>query len=372
MFTSFSVKNYKCLADVTLPLTPVHVLIGQNDTGKSSLLEAMVAFGTVCRNPQTHIDTVFATPEKQLPQLVWHGSAQRSVHLEAELRVRPDSSGLWQLKMAFRLDTTEGLQSFKCDDHEFLDGSPPRGYRYVDNRVQRIEQAGDFVVLRFQPKLMALPSAITTPRTYRLQSDGFGLPTLVDEITGFDVQRFIELQSAFCEFFPQFQRIKLEPVEAFARTASAVGAATFTPTTGKEIRLVTKTGEIRLQQASDGVILLLGFLALTFAPNPPRLLLIEEPENGIYPQRLREIAQLLKRFAAEQENAPQIVLTTHSPYLLSEFQPEEVTLMCRQADGSVRARPLRDAPNIRKRMEGGFYLGELWYNLTEQELFGDT
>ena len=41
MLTQFSVKNYKCLADVTLPLTPIHVLIGQNDTGKTSLLEAI-------------------------------------------------------------------------------------------------------------------------------------------------------------------------------------------------------------------------------------------------------------------------------------------------------------------------------------------
>ena len=40
-------------------------------------------------------------------------------------------------------------------------------------------------------------------------------------------------------------------------------------------------------------------------------------------------------------------------------------------DAPVRARPLRDAPNIKQRMGNEFYLGELWYNLTEEELFGD-
>jgi AAA ATPase domain len=41
--TDFSVKNYKCLADVSLPLTPIHVIIGKNDTGKTSLTQAIHA-----------------------------------------------------------------------------------------------------------------------------------------------------------------------------------------------------------------------------------------------------------------------------------------------------------------------------------------
>src|SRR5260221_6869716 len=44
MMTRFSVKNYKALKDVDIPLTPIHVIIGENDAGKTSLLEAMYAF----------------------------------------------------------------------------------------------------------------------------------------------------------------------------------------------------------------------------------------------------------------------------------------------------------------------------------------
>lgn len=98
------------------------------------------------------------------------------------------------------------------------------------------------------------------------------------------------------------------------------------------------------------------------------MLLIEEPENGIHPKRLIEVAKLLRQFVEREENAPQIIMTTHSPYLLSEFQPEEVTLMRRQPDGSAKAFPLRDAPHIHERMGDGFYLGELWYNLNEEDL----
>ena len=141
----------------------------------------------------------------------------------------------------------------------------------------------------------------------------------------------------------------------------------------------TRTGQtIRARHASDGAILFLGLLALSHVPNPPNLLLLEEPENGVYPKRLGQVIKLLKGLVGSTSRVrfPQIILTTHSPYVLSFFEPEEVTLLSRSPDGPdapVRARPLRNAPHIKERMaEEAFYLGELWYNLSEKELFGDA
>ena len=136
---------------------------------------------------------------------------------------------------------------------------------------------------------------------------------------------------------------------------------------------------IRAQHASDGAILFLGFLALRrTCPIPPALLLIEEPENGVYPSATWPGHHTVKATGEPTEGVrfPQIILTTHSPYVLSFFEPEEVTLLSRpsdEPDAPSARRPLRDAPNIRERMgEDEFYLGELWYNFSEGELFGDA
>ena len=51
MIEEFYVNNYKCLVDVRLPLTPMHVIIGQNDSGKTSLLEAMLALSRSTEKP---------------------------------------------------------------------------------------------------------------------------------------------------------------------------------------------------------------------------------------------------------------------------------------------------------------------------------
>ena len=73
-------------------------------------------------------------------------------------------------------------------------------------------------------------------------------------------------------------------------------------------------------------VLFLGLLALIHSPEPPKLLLIEEPEKGVYPKRLEEVIRLLRRLheAPSVRAAPQIIMTTHSPYLLTSFRPDEV------------------------------------------------
>jgi predicted ATPase len=76
----FGVKNYKCLADVDIPLTPIHVLIGQNDSGKSSLMQAIDAF---CASPQTTLVESFPAPWTG-GELVRHGQTPPRVELYGE------------------------------------------------------------------------------------------------------------------------------------------------------------------------------------------------------------------------------------------------------------------------------------------------
>lgn len=209
-----------------------------------------------------------------------------------------------------------------------------------------------------------------------MDPDGFGLATLLDDILGHDAERFLALRREFCEYFPQFRSVRIESVPALHRQYSESGQHQTHPMAGKGIFFETADGRaIRAQQASDGAILFLGLLALIQSPEPPKLLLIEEPEKGVYPKRLEEVIGLIRRLQEDPPSgrtAPQIIMTTHSPYLLSSFRPEEVTLMVRRdgGRGPVEARPLRDAPHIEERLgRGEFYLGELWYNLSEDELF---
>ena len=51
----FGVKSYKCLGDIDIPLTRVHVLIAPNDAGKTSLMETIAVLCGSLQRPVEHI-----------------------------------------------------------------------------------------------------------------------------------------------------------------------------------------------------------------------------------------------------------------------------------------------------------------------------
>jgi len=115
---------------------------------------------------------------------------------------------------------------------------------------------------------------------------------------------------------------------------------------------------IPASQASDGTLLVLAYLSILYLPQPPRLLLIEEPENGIHPKRLRDILEILRKLVHEQSHT-QVVLTTHSPYAVDLFKPEEVTLCTKLDNGEIKTTRLSDSPAVLQQLNV-FTLGEIW------------
>ena len=47
MITRVSIKNFKAIREGAVDLTPIHLLIGPNDSGKTSVFEAIAA---ICRS----------------------------------------------------------------------------------------------------------------------------------------------------------------------------------------------------------------------------------------------------------------------------------------------------------------------------------
>jgi hypothetical protein len=387
----FGVKNYKCLGEIDIPLTPIHVLIGQNDCGKTSLLEAMAAYCSAKSDSEG-----MAFPEPWIGRdLVWHGSDRSQIELWGEwVRLQSDHEATpyptfrYGLSISFPLP--EHHTCLMNDRWIEVDGEK-RPMRVEGRSVPKavLAHLGDDSravsrVLKpvhtyaFDARQMVLPAVFDSGRRFRLDSDGFGLATLLDDILGFDPKVFLDIREEFCRLFPQFRSVRVVTEYAVDRRIESDGLPQSSRRDGKGITFEMQSGKtIRARHASDGAVLLLGLVALAHLPEPPQVLLLEEPENGVYPMRLEQIIRLLRSMVDRVGGTPfpQIILTTHSPYVLSFFQPDEVTLLSRpegEPDAPVRARPLRDAPDIRERMGNDFYLGELWYNLSEGELFGDA
>jgi predicted ATPase len=185
--------------------------------------------------------------------------------------------------------------------------------------------------------------------------DGQNVPTFLDHLLRRDRKRFDEVVSVLRKLIDGFEDLQI---------------GTPDPST-RQLDLRIESGlRIPANNCSVGVRLLLFFVALAYHPTPPRLILVEEPENGVHPKRLERIMLLLHEITrgVHANHAAQVVLTTHSPHLLDfvDLNTDQVLVFSRQEDGSRTAEPA-DTERLKTFLDE-FMLGEVWYNKGEEGL----
>jgi predicted ATPase len=114
---------------------------------------------------------------------------------------------------------------------------------------------------------------------------------------------------------------------------------------------------------SDGTIRFLRLLAILYNPNSPKVICLEEPENGLHPEVIPALADAL----IEASEDKQIIITTHSADLVSEFSSTpEYVVVCEREDAGTQMKRL-NVEDIDLWLER-YRLGKLW----EKGVIGGT
>ncbi|MCA8992869.1 MAG: AAA family ATPase [Planctomycetaceae bacterium] len=379
MITQVTITNFKAIKQATLDLTPLHLLIGPNDSGKTSVLEAIAA---ICRSVD-HTATESFLGRWQGRELVFSGSDDANLSINIQAR---DDSGPFLYGVAVEFPTHEtsrahwGLVSYKTGPNTALDLKDDKDWtisakkhRYMpvhpSTTVELLEHSrrvSDTLwqcwYIRWSARNLALPVALNPRRRFRIEGNGFGLATLIDDLLNYDRESFANLEREFVGIFPNVRSIALVQQAGFdSPVDQADETLKLNTAPGKQItfRLKDSKHDLPASQAAEGMLYVLGYLALMYLPEPPRVLLIEEPENGIHPNRVGDIVRILRRLV-ERHPETQVVLTSHSPYLVDAFEPQEVTWCHRNTEsGEVELTRLDTIPEVQRGLKV-FSLGEIW------------
>ena len=99
------------------------------------------------------------------------------------------------------------------------------------------------------------------------------------------------------------------------------------------------------------------YLVLLSDPDPPPLLCIEEPENGLHPRLLPILAEELRAHAAKT----QVFVSSHSPYFVNALRPEELWIMDRdRSHGFATIERADKVSGVPEFVQFGDSLGNLW------------
>lgn len=378
MLRRIHVTNYRSLADVSLDLGPLAAFFGPNGAGKSSLLDALFFFRDCAARG---LETASSERDQGIG-LRWDGAEDN-----APIAIRMETERAeYEIRVSLlygRIDPLPGerLRSLQRDEllisrpmgsarASFFD--PQRGTttpfnlrdpdrlslpRYLDLNSNAEEAAEVDLLLRSirmhrcrlfnfhvikhvgsqsAPELRLKGRADNLWSVLRNLHDQRSVDDRYDTIVGF-----------MREAFPSFDEL------VFRQTGPTVVIGSFLEKGRRE--------PIWASGVSDGHIHLLILLTSIFAEGRGAgILLLDEPDISLHPWALSVLARAVKE--ATSAWGKQILLVTHSPVLLSQFEPDQ-SFAVESVEGKARLTRLSEVAGVQDLLEqyatGSLYMANV-------------
>lgn len=365
---SFRLKNFKAIRDSgVVKFSPLTVLIGDNGSGKSSLVEGLQTYQRIVTdglheamqiwrgfehitNPPVNFLDAADTGSKAVNPIgfVLRGEAgSSSYRTEMKINMSPngndvyiESEKLQRGNRRFLLRNRKGeVFPFDESEPEFVVDS---GMSIIGpwlmvvnpvyrNQVDASRDAFDeslrgfdwqFVFLKAQSMGDEQPLE-RSGRDIRLRSDGLNIAEYLLDIRRQSVDAFYGIVEALKYVLPYLNEL----------------APTVTSELERAVYLRMQEDNFRIPGwlLSTGTLRILALLALFRHPSPPSLIVIEEIENGLDPRAVHLIVEEIRRVT--ESGRSQIILTSHSPYLLDLFDLSHIVLVERRDGAPTFTRP---------------------------------
>lgn len=375
-----AIKNYRSLENVQVDATNMNVLFGPNGAGKSTFLDALW-FVRDCAIRGVDL----ASSERSHGIGVLWDKAEPGSHISIQIETE---QAIYQVLFGFssgRIESFVGeMLTSKVDNQvliERLVGSDKA--RFYHSRLDQFAQIElrephklalrrylDFVenayvaaevdrLLDYTRYYHARSGNLYKLKNYGSESDAFTrlsytydnlwsvLRNLRDEREIGD-ERYETIMQFMQKSFPTFDKLYLEQQGA----NSVYGS--FIETDHRE--------PVKASGVSDGHLQMLAHLVALFSEgNRQSLILFDEPELSLHPYALAVFAEAVKAAAIDWNK--QVFIATHSPVLISQFDPENIIAAEIGVEGQTVMQRVSDMAGIQDLLDeyavGSLYMAEL-------------
>lgn len=373
---SLKVENYRALHKVELNhLTPMTVLLGPNGSGKSTIFDVFNFLAECFQFGLRH-----AWDRRGRGKELKTRGATGPIVFELKYREQPGTPII-----TYHLAIDEGTKGPEVVEEwlQWRRGSTGQPFRFLDFkrgmgkaasgdapdsddvRVDTNLRSPDLIAVNTlgqfteHPRVAALREFITDwyvsylsidqtrnqpeagPQE-RLSKGGENLANVIQYLKEQHPERLEQIFTVLRQRIPRLERVDADPMPD-GRLLLQIKDAPF------EQPVLSKF-------ASDGTMKMLAYLTVLYDPAPPRFIGIEEPENFLHPRLLPELAEECR--AASEFS--QLLITSHSPFLLNAMRAEEVRVLYRDEQGFTQVVRACDIQGINEFIHAGASLGHLW------------
>jgi len=395
---SLSLRNFRTCVETDITFEPVTLLVGKNNAGKTCICQALDFLSHAVR--ANSLDDA-ARAAGMAPREVRTRYAQGEpvlLRVESEVR-RGDRELLFAYELAFEprdvgrdpsdvLSLASERLSARVDGEEVclldrpgpdarvaLETRPAEGHpalSEVAGPSARVAVIGRPTGWGDYPEVGAFVRDLASWRSYRDFSPAAMLASRQADYDPFLVRDASNLASALFALKSEDTRTFMRLIELVREIEPSIETINFVRPRPEEVYMEVEDSEghrVYPESLSGGTLryMALCYLALQGSMREvgrdvqrPRLISIEEPDQGLYVGQLRRLVEVLQ----EASKTQQTIITTHNPYLIDLFEdhPEQVRLVSRGdlalRDGTTVTQP--DEAQLGKLLES-FSLGELYY-----------
>ncbi len=171
------------------------------------------------------------------------------------------------------------------------------------------EEMRNWRFMQLNPEDLRQPTIQDAKMSYEITHSGANLASALFRMKEDDEYILVEISRELIKFLPEYVGVDVINDEANKQFI---------------IKLKHKDGkEFSSRVLSEGTLRLLALTIMQFDEKHRGLLCFEEPENGIHPQRIKLMTELLYNLSADFENHDmplrQVIVNTHSPLLVREL-----------------------------------------------------
>jgi predicted ATPase len=391
------IEGFKCIGSIETDLLPFNVLIGPNDSGKSSFMQSISMVSTLAntnnlleediKNELWTVGGKSIFGGKDISQKINIAlncdlddgrkssydvtlsplESSKRYKLEAEMVVSGDET----IRLEWRGSNWYWTRNGKETIGGGGDPSTSILQHYQNEEGLKLEEFKGTKRFHFDPESPARDSKFSTSKKlFEIGKDGSGLPTLLANLALTDRHRIISIEECLKKLTKgRIVSISLPPKIKYSPDEYEKSRHVEKVHYGLEFSLSSGL-RVPAAQVSTGILYSLCILTMVHHPEPPGVIFIEEPENSVHPSRLEEIVRYLRLLATRKDGpSAQIVVATHSPYLLDFCKPEEVIIFHRDPETHLSSISRVDAKVFAEK-KWSLALGEMWGSYGEDGLLG--
>jgi predicted ATPase len=339
---SLRIRNFKAVVDSkTVKLGPLTAFIGNNGAGKSSLIEALETYQAIVRDGLDiamqrwlgieHVRHKAQEAKERMGQLVNPisfelalGESPRKVR-RLSMTVNNDPAANHMLIASERMTRLDGTWTERSPGGALQSYGPGRSmlpYALDEDLVRAADEVLAWQFLTLSPERMGLPvPQQRTKGAVRLANDGSNVADFLLDLRRQDANAFNGIVETMAFVLPYAKDI--QPT----LTSSEIERKAW-------LQLSEDTFKVPGWLLSTGTLRMLALLALLRHPSPPPLIVVEEIENGLDPRSIHLIVEEIR--SAVLAGVTQVVVTTHSPYLLDLLTLEHLVVVERDGEGHPR------------------------------------